>query len=80
MDTGAMAFGGAKEGKPSFFAKKDQKTFVSSLIGWLGAVSTGDFVGTASKIKVFWSFFAKMDGLPCRVCRCDSPGVDTDAR
>jgi hypothetical protein len=44
---------GAKEGKQSFFEKEDQKTFVSSLIGQLGAIWISDCVGTASKTKVF---------------------------
>jgi hypothetical protein len=74
--------GGAqgRKGKQSFFEKKDQKTFISSPIGQVCAISTGEFGRTASKTKVFWSFFSKKDCLPRLMSTYDSSRAEQQSR
>jgi flagellar biosynthesis protein FliP len=56
-----VASGGTREGKQSFFEKKDQKTFLFDAVATTSRVHLAPSCPTSEETKVFWSFFSKKD-------------------
>jgi hypothetical protein len=62
-----------RQGKPSFFEKKDQKTFVFEALPTKSRVEMAPSSPIREETKVFWSFFSKKDGfLPTTPATSDS--------